>query len=354
MSETRHTFLKRTISQRISKLVSGSRLSTEKEFCAEFQVSRMTVNKVICELEKEGLVTRIRHHGTFVRGHQRSGRVVTFLLPCPDNLTRNNNSSLYRRSLLSGALEAVRISGSRLETIPVSPTNNAKDIDFTSLKHLSASSLVIVSNCWYANIFSTLHEQSCRVCLLDDQVLYSFSVKEFTDDWLIGTMDVKQAVHDLVLRLYRQGCRRIAILSPFLQYPGHPRMEGYRDAVRETGLPELTFLQERAMPHALNNDEIQFLTANQCDGIVLDASELIGLTGDSLNQAIGLPDSILTGAFFFHPEMNFFIQQPLFFQFDYEKIGYDSVMRLLAGPSEPRFQTYQAQFFPEEEGEVEQ
>lgn len=349
MSETRHQFLRRTISQRIRGLSAGSRLSTEHEFCAEFQVSRMTVNKVLCELEKEGLVKRIRHHGTFVQGNQRSGRVVTFLLPSPDNLVINNNSSLYRRSLLSGALEAVRVSGSRLETLPVSPTNNAKDIDFTSLRHLSAGSLVIVSNCWYANIFAALHEQACRVCLLDDQVLYSFlKAKKYTEDWLIGTMDVKQAVHDLVLRLYRQGCRRIAILSPFLQYPGHPRMEGYRDAIRENGLPELVFIQERAIHATLTSPEMEFLSAHQCDGVVLDASELIGLTGDNLNQAIGLPESILPGAFFFHPDMNFLLEQPQFFQFDYEKMGYDSVMRLIADDMKPIQQTYPAIFSTEE------
>lgn len=348
MGETRHQYLKRTIRQRIDTLSPGSRLSTEQEFCQEFGVSRMTVNKVMCELEKSGLVTRIRHHGTFVRERPRAAQVLTFLLPCPDNLVRNNNSSLFRRALLSGALEAVRISGCRLETLPVSPTNNAKDIDFSSLEHLSAGSLVLVSSSWYTSIFATLHQHGCRVCVLDEQVLESFTAtRKYTVPWLIGDMDVRQAVHDLVLRLHAQGCRRIGLVSPFLQYPGHPRLEGYRQAIQETGLPELTFTQKSAASGPLGAPEMAWLAANDCDGLAFDASELIGLAGDNLNQAIGLPESIRPGALFFHSSMNFLLENPLFFQFDHEKIGYESAMRLLADKIGPRYQSYQARFSPE-------
>ena len=345
MSETRHQFLKRTIRQRVDEMLPGSRLSTENEFSTEFQVSRMTVNKVICELEKEGLVIRIRHHGTFIREHSKPTRMVTFLLPCPDNLVGQDHSSFYRRELLSGAMEAVRITGSRLETLSVSPTNNMDDVDFSSLKHLKSDSLVIVSGTWYAKIFAILHQYSCRVCFLDEQVLYSYTeVKKYTENWLIGDMDMKQAIHDLVLRLYQQGCRRIAILSPYLQYPGHARTEGYRTAIQTSGLPELLFIQDHPVRGPLSFQEIDFLPRNHCDGVIIDTSDLIGMAGNTLNQTLGLPDAMRLGAIYFHPEVNFFNQEPLSFQFDYKKMGYEAIMRLLSDETEPRYKIYPAIF----------
>ena len=129
MVDTRHNFLKKVICQRISEMSPGMKLPTELEFAQEFQVSRMTVNKVICELVKEGYVIRRRHHGTFVRERSMSAKIVTFLLPCPDDIINNSYSSFYRRGLLSGIMEAVKTTGCRLETLSVSPTN---DINMTA------------------------------------------------------------------------------------------------------------------------------------------------------------------------------------------------------------------------------
>lgn len=345
MAETRHQFLKRIINKRIDELPSGARLSTELELCAEFSVSRMTVNKVICELEKEGLVTRIRHRGTFVRRKARKASLITFLLPCPGSFTMNDSASVYRRKLLSGVMRAIRETGSRLETISVSPSNSMEDIDFSSLDHLNRESRVIVGGVWYAPVFETLYRYSCRVCLLDDQVLYSYlSTKKFADGWLIGDMDVKQAVYDLTLKLHRRGCRRIAIMSPYLQYKGHARTEGYRAALRETGLPELMFTQDKQSTGALKDEEIEFLHRNRCDAVLLDAAGFFGVTGDSLNDILGLPAAIRVGAFYFNSEFNFLQEPPLSFVFDYEEMGYESAMRLLSDGEEPRYKLYPAIF----------
>jgi GntR family transcriptional regulator len=44
----------------------GTRLGTEKAFAAEFGVSRITVQKALDELEREGVIVRARARGTFV------------------------------------------------------------------------------------------------------------------------------------------------------------------------------------------------------------------------------------------------------------------------------------------------
>lgn len=341
MIETRHQFLKRTIHGRILKMTPGAKLSTELELCAEFNVSRMTVNKVVCELEREGLVTRIRHHGTFVRKRQRQAKLVTFLLPCPGNMVGNDYSSIYRRKLLSGAMRAIRETGSRLETIAVSPTNSAENIDFDTLDHLNRDSRVIVSGMWYAPIFEILYRRSAKVCLLDGQILYScLSVHKFAKHWLIGDMDVKKGVYELTLKLHHKGCRRIAIMSPYLNYEGHPRLEGYRQALRETELDEFIFVRKMESVGALLTKEVRFLRQHQCDGLIVGASNFFGHNGEDINEILNLPEKIQIAAIYFDHEVNFLHRQPLSFDFDHEEMGYDSVMRLLSAEPEPRYQLY--------------
>jgi GntR family transcriptional regulator len=49
----------------------GARLGTEKTFAAEFGVSRITVQKALDELQKEGVIVRERARGTFVADQVR-------------------------------------------------------------------------------------------------------------------------------------------------------------------------------------------------------------------------------------------------------------------------------------------
>jgi GntR family transcriptional regulator len=55
----------------------GARLGTEKAFTAEFGVSRITVQKALDELQREGVIVRARAHGTFVAEQVRPTAPVT-------------------------------------------------------------------------------------------------------------------------------------------------------------------------------------------------------------------------------------------------------------------------------------
>ena len=46
----------------------GDRLPSEKELCEQFGLSRQTIRHATGELEKEGLLTRVRGSGTYVGG----------------------------------------------------------------------------------------------------------------------------------------------------------------------------------------------------------------------------------------------------------------------------------------------
>ncbi|EHI70442.1 GntR family transcriptional regulator [Streptococcus ictaluri] len=61
-------FIKNQIDQ--GDLKEGDRLPTEKELSQQFSVSRITSKRALVELEQEGLITRTRGKGSFIR-HQK-------------------------------------------------------------------------------------------------------------------------------------------------------------------------------------------------------------------------------------------------------------------------------------------
>ena len=50
------------------KYEPGSQLALEKEMCAQYGVSRITIKRAVDELVKKGLVIKRRGSGTFVKG----------------------------------------------------------------------------------------------------------------------------------------------------------------------------------------------------------------------------------------------------------------------------------------------
>ncbi len=66
----------------------GAMLPSEHELCAEYGVSRGTIRLVLAELEKAGLIRRIRGRGTFVArlpqtepASHLNGRTISFIVP---------------------------------------------------------------------------------------------------------------------------------------------------------------------------------------------------------------------------------------------------------------------------------
>ena len=65
--------ISKALKERIGNLPDGARFATEAELCAEFGVSRMTVNKILTSLAGEGLLKRYPRKGTFVCRKCKSG-----------------------------------------------------------------------------------------------------------------------------------------------------------------------------------------------------------------------------------------------------------------------------------------
>lgn len=63
---TKQARLRGELTTRCEQLTPGTTLPSERQLCADFQVSRMTVREVLGQLESDGLVVRIPGKGTFV------------------------------------------------------------------------------------------------------------------------------------------------------------------------------------------------------------------------------------------------------------------------------------------------
>lgn len=63
---TAHRRLKKQLLARIATMHVGERLPPERELAGEYSVSRMTINKIMVELRREGHLRRERGRGTFV------------------------------------------------------------------------------------------------------------------------------------------------------------------------------------------------------------------------------------------------------------------------------------------------
>lgn len=86
------------------KLPPGSAIPTEPELAKRHQVSVSTVKEALKDLVKEGLITRVRGRGTFVREDLRSARTVLPLLTpmLGQGLTREFYAGYEERSLEHG------------------------------------------------------------------------------------------------------------------------------------------------------------------------------------------------------------------------------------------------------------
>lgn len=77
----------------------GQRLGSQKEFCDRFEVSSITVEWALRELEKEGLITRKRGRGTFVAAASRPAPAVR--IGVVGHVKTNWETNIYARTLFN-------------------------------------------------------------------------------------------------------------------------------------------------------------------------------------------------------------------------------------------------------------
>lgn len=347
-----HQQLLDSLRQRTAALPVGSRFPTEHELCAEFGVSRATINKVMVKLTEDGVLTRTPRKGSFVMRAVKPQVPITFLLPCADFIsdTAQFPNSLHTRQLLQGVSHVAFEHNCRVQTVPVSPTNYKHDIDWNQLEFVDSNSLIVMSTFWYCDLFPLFNERGCRVALIENQTYHSSVYADYLKDWCVLTMDRIHAMEEAVKILSARGCRRIALAKNDLNEKDHPSLHGYKSGLAKCRLPYSAWTDTSSTTgEAISGFIADFYKQNNFDALLLDPYLVAGMrTRNSLNHCLSLPAEVKLMA---DDEITFnrrSFPSLSSIEFPYEEIGRIAAQRLLEDEFKPGRQFFNARIIERE------
>ena len=320
--------------ERLADLPENSLFQTERELCDEFGVTRTTMTRVMVKLVAEGLLHRIPFKGSLVRKIRKNSPAITFLLPCADFLSEKFSfqSAETTRLVLSGVSKIAFEHNCRVETVPVSPTNNADEIDWNKLDFINADSqLVIAGSYWYSKLFPFLKERGCKVAFVENQTHGFIDYADYLKEWFLLIMDRISAIKLAVKLLADSGCRKIALAHGTIKDKDHPVLRGYESGLAECGLSYAAWLDTQDTNDSTIRDCIaNFYKKNKFDALLLDPYLVFKLrTQYSLNRSLALPETVKIIA----TDEICYNQQALpslsSVEFPYEKMGQIAAQRLL-------------------------
>lgn len=271
----------------------GMRLSTEVDLAQQYNVSRGTLRTTLCQLEKDALITRIKGHGTYVRKSSHESP-ITFLLPCPDYLLRAGFvSGNWHTGVLSGVMQFAQMHDYRVETVPVSPSNNPRDIDWSKLNFLNETSRVILSSYWYEPLFELLLKKNCRV----GACVRGINPKEkqpLSENWVRVQTDVRLGIYNATKHLLDHGCKHPALAVADLKNPRFSVREGYRKALREIQPYELDLTAVHTVEKIESGLFRNYWERNPFDGLIINVPMALrnSCNNSRLNQRLELPDDV--------------------------------------------------------------
>ena len=335
---THHEKIRRELLEQISGMRTGEKIPKELHLAEFFGVSRMTVNKVITELAKEGFLIRKRGAGSFVAGKKASRKVISILLPSA------NNIPFDLQYIISGATEAARNAGVGIELIAVSPDNTKDHIDFSAIEHLTESSYVLVVSNWFYRVFPFLNERKCKVLLIDRQLLQFNPGDENIRNFQILDCDIQMMVHNAFQRLYDAGCRRIAFrgFTPILQSITCHYYELELEQRKMRGL----LLSHRGGNIRLTEAELDSLARFKPDGLIFDAHYIRSMMGTDFASIANIPEGLAYEVVRFNPELNYLDHNPSSEAIDGNTVGKTAV-KMLLDPALPRYHILQPVYYPE-------
>jgi len=323
------------------KYAEGSRLPIEYELAQQYNVARGTIRAALKQLAEEHLLKSITGKGSFVCGKVGKTRpVITFLLPCPDYMTRSDNFLFRNRQIIEGLMQRALELNCKVETVAVSPSNSYDDMDYRQLEHLLASSRLIISS-WYYPLFDFFKKLKCRVLFYGSHNIrlnhpFSLIPHEMrpSHDWLWLTHNIPGAFELAVDTLYQDGCRKIAIASNWLDQPLGVVTQGYRDGMKKYQLEEYKMvLNDQPGWPTLRQLLVTWHERDQFDGLIL-CPRPKDVPDDEIycHKTLGLPHDVKIMLTNCVPEQSLKKKNLPMIYFDYTKIGGRSVDELLTEP----------------------
>lgn len=337
---THHEKIRQELLEQISRMRVGEKIQNELHLAEYFKVSRMTVNKVITELAREGFLTRKRGKGSFVARKNKERKVISILLACA------NNIPFDMQYIISGATEAARELGAGIELVAVSPDNTKDLIDFSAIEHLSESSHVIVASNWFYRVFPFLNERRCRTLLIDRQLLQFAPENEDVKNFQILDCNIQSMVHNAFQRLFDAGCRKIAFrgLSPML----HSITCHYYELELEQRKMKGLVLNNEGNHIRLTDAELDSIKRFKPDGLIFDAHHIRSLMGSDLASIANIPEGLSFETIQFNPSFNFLDKNPSSEEINGFQVG-ETAVRMLLDPKHPKYNILSPTYHPESE-----
>ncbi len=274
----------------------GSALPQERELVIRYGVALETLRSAMKLLVDDGLITRMRGQGTYVKDPPvASDRTITFLIPCPNFLFWHFSGSLMFRDMITGCMETCFERRIRMETLPVSPTNRMDDIEWSRLCGLTEKSSVIVCSWWFEPLFPFLLNRGCRVAsLLTEEALTNAEWSEKLRDWRICYLNERRILQDALVYFRSRGCRRSALASQYLHGRGNLYPEEFRRL--SSGTPEelesrMLDIRERLEGEELRAVFREWWERERFDSLFLSL-DFYPNYQYSLNENLGLPEEV--------------------------------------------------------------
>ena len=204
----------------------GDKFYSEGQIARKYDVSSMTVNKVICELALEGLLYRVQGKGTFISNRevgQKKNIVVLLPLETPEIFSDDFFSIIWK-----GMEKEAGILGLNLITVGYSEHKRKMEDYINILDHNGIKGAVLLDI--GANELLYLRDAGIPVVLLDYIRSTGDGVVSISTDNVDGAIEIVEYLIGL-------GHKRIACIGALTESPSFSeRIKGYRTALMRRGL----------------------------------------------------------------------------------------------------------------------
>lgn len=274
----------------------GSRLPVEKELAKEFGIAYETMRRAISVLADEKLLERCPGKGTFVCGGKREPRELYFLIPCPDYFVKSGYWTYTLTSgFLSGCLEESLRSNFSVITLPLSQTNEQKNIDWNAMRRIPKRARVIFYGIWFAPVHQYLLERECRVLVIHN-IWHSPDClrAEIPEKWATCFLNEYRQYMSFIKYFTDAGCRKICFADNHCANINTARFEGIRDGARSYADGCEIILERNSFPAETFCREIaEMYRKYHFDGLCLDLPDSVPFDyRRTLNRNLGLPESV--------------------------------------------------------------
>ncbi|MFA7232347.1 MAG: GntR family transcriptional regulator [Victivallaceae bacterium] len=286
------------LKEHITTLNSGDAFHSESEICRQFNVSRMTANRILNYLGDEGYIFREQGRGTFVKRNFQAERPVKYIFP-DAGFTSSANGDVYCREGFGGALEAAKSANLEVEQLIVSVGRKYSKINLSAIKSLSTEDKVILPYYYLhrSDFLDAFSSRNCQTVFIHRQMQIDIALREYYQNWHTVMIDRCAAMRNVVSYLAGKRRKRIAFLN-YTAHPDAPFYKGFIEGLAENNLPyipELSLTGNYAIDFSYNS-AMQLIMCRKFrpfDALItMYASQAIGAIQALHDSGIKVPEDV--------------------------------------------------------------